>query len=94
MDIELFKKRIQNTILLTDEKKAYYISMAEEYPPEVRKEMVEALLGQEKEFVAAVTVAEQETAKKESARLMSDMEAAHQRDLAEADRLLAEIANM
>ena len=91
MDLDLFKKRIQNTALLTDERKAYYISKAEVYTPEVRGKMVEALLGQEKAFIQAETEHKREKAKENLSQMLKEEELLHQQDVVSADKLLDEI---
>ncbi len=48
MDIPKFRKRIQTTILFTEEQKAYFLARAETYTPEIRDQIIEVLNKHEK----------------------------------------------
>ena len=88
MDLELFKKRIQNTALLTDERKAYYISRADVYPADVRQKMVDALLEQEKAFIEAETKNKKDRAKQHLVELLKREEKEHKVEMADAEKMV------
>ena len=48
MDIAKFRRRIQTTILLIEEQKAYLFTQAKTYTPETRKQIIEVLNKHEK----------------------------------------------
>ncbi len=72
MDSQGFKNHIKTTLLLTEEKKDYFLSKADKYPPELRQKLIEELNRHEQEFI-------QQGEEKISQIQKLESEAAHQR---------------
>ena len=93
MELELFLKRIQNTALLTAERKEYYVANAGKYPPGLRAKIVETLLEHEKSFIEAETEKEKEKVKQKLKIMLDREEVEHKKELLEAEKLLEELVN-
>ncbi len=51
MELETFKNYIQQTVVLSDEVKAHFLSQAESYAPEKREEIIQKLKEHEDKFL-------------------------------------------
>lgn len=91
MNLEIFKKFIQNTPLLEEDEKAYYLSRAEVYSEEIKEEMISVISTQEHKLLGVINVKNIE-AKKEALKLMNKklkaVEKEHEAEILEAEVLL------
>ncbi len=90
MDLNLFKKRIQNTALLTGERKTHFLSRAELYSPDTRTKMINALMEHEKNFLETTGQKKQEANRKALMEKMTAAEAVHKKEIEAAESALLE----
>ena len=98
MDLQAFKQRIQNTSLLTEEKKKHFLENAESYTPKIRTKMIKALEEHEKKFVKEGNALMAELFESQTKALNQKMlktEAFHQKEVEDAEaQLLSDIEDL
>ncbi len=91
MDIAKFRKRIQTTILLTEEQKAYFLSRTKTYTPKVRTQIIDALNKHEKNLLDKsdkILQKIQEEQSSEALKYASISETVHNQEVEQANKEL------
>ncbi len=85
MNTNTFRKRIQNTALLSEERKAHFLSRAEFYSPEIRANMIKTLLQHEKDFIEKEVIVIQQKRSDELHKQKEEQEAFHEAEIQKAE---------
>ncbi len=91
MDANAFVNYVKNTPMLTEDRKAYYISKAADYSPELRQKLIEIIQRHEQEVIALGEerkIKQKQREKEEMHQRMLEVEKIHAKEAAQAERQL------
>lgn len=91
MNLDSFKKFIQNTPLLEDKEKMYYLSRAEVYSDKIKEEMIKIISSNEKNLLEIIQAKNIESKKEVTRRInekLKAVEKVHEAEILEAESLL------